>query len=73
MPTVHGLNVQFTAGTFSGGPVETFMADARFCGAGRVPGAAIGHRESVPVKTRLQNRFEMLGCHRRQDSTDGGA
>ena len=67
------LNVQFTAGTFSGGPVETFMADARFCDAGRVPGAAISHRESVRIRTRLQNRFQMSGCHRRQDSADGGA
>ncbi len=55
MPIVHGLNVQFTTDTFSGGLVETFMADAHFCGAGRVPGAAIGHRESVPIKTWLQN------------------
>ena len=73
MPTVHGLNVQFTTDTFSGGPVETFMADARFRGAEWVPGAAITHQKSVPVKTWLQNRFEMFGCHRRQDSTDGGA
>ncbi len=59
---VDRLNVQFTTDTFLGGLVETFMADAHFCGAGWVPAAAISHQESVPIKTWLQNRFEMFGC-----------